>query len=198
MITSHDWDAALDAWIIEERERLGGPPSPEEVDAFLTGELNDQEAARVRALLVYYPELTSLLDDVVPPARRSRVRAWAIAAALGAALTIPLAIEIRERNEPTVVLENMQPRGRPSTPVHELPTGKEPYSLELSITEERFEQYRVEVVDTARSKVVWRQAGLRVPLRISVPRRALHAGTYRIDVFGSDEEKVDSFWIRTR
>lgn len=66
MIERDEWDEAADAWIAAERERLGGPPSPEELGAYMNGELAGPEAARIRALLVYYPELTSLLAEAVP------------------------------------------------------------------------------------------------------------------------------------
>lgn len=59
--------AAAEAVMAAERERLGGPPTPEEVGAFLQGELPAQEAERIRALLAYYPELTDLLLDPTPP-----------------------------------------------------------------------------------------------------------------------------------
>ncbi|HEX9982264.1 MAG TPA: hypothetical protein VGF69_03290 [Thermoanaerobaculia bacterium] len=71
MTTPNDWDAALDAAIAAERERLGGPPSPEEVVAYTRGELSEPDRARVRALLVYYPELSELLDEVPSEAARS-------------------------------------------------------------------------------------------------------------------------------
>lgn len=48
------WNDALDQWVKEERERLGGLPSLETVLAFKCGELEDSEASRVRSLLVYF------------------------------------------------------------------------------------------------------------------------------------------------
>lgn len=66
-MTNEDWAAAEDDYMREERERLGGPPAPEEVAALLRGELSDSEAVRIRALCVYYPELTDVLLEATPP-----------------------------------------------------------------------------------------------------------------------------------
>jgi hypothetical protein len=59
MIKKNDLDAAYRDLIAEGRQRLGEPPTAEEVAASLQGELPEKEAARVRELLVYYPELVS-------------------------------------------------------------------------------------------------------------------------------------------
>jgi hypothetical protein len=61
-----DWAAAEDEFMSEERERLGGPPTPEEIAALMRGELSASEAARVRALCVYYPALTDVLLEKAP------------------------------------------------------------------------------------------------------------------------------------
>ena len=123
MTTKDDWDAALDVWAREERERLGGPPEPEEVVAFLRGELPPEEAARIRALLVYYPELNTLLDDAVPPEERSDRRPLIkIAAALliglvgGTLFGRATRETATPRVYPTHRLEYRQPRGQPAVP----------------------------------------------------------------------------------
>lgn len=195
MNVNPEWNDALETWVAEERERLGGPPSPEDVDAFLRGALPDAEAARVRTLLVYYPELTALLDQAPRPARRSRFLPFAIAAALALALSIPLALQIREQREPVLVLQNLQVRGRPSAQTFSLPARDERYSLELVLAEPHDGTYRVAIADS-RSRIVWSEDGLHPPLRIEVPRRMLPAGSYRIVVF-SNRQPAETFWIRT-
>ena len=67
MITKNDWDDALDAWVAEECERLGGPPTPEEVVAYLSGDLPDAEVTRIRALMVYYPDSAASVDTPLMP-----------------------------------------------------------------------------------------------------------------------------------
>ena len=66
MSDRNDWHAATDELRARERERLGDPPTPEEVVALSRGELSDAEAARVRALLVVYPDLTDVLTGREP------------------------------------------------------------------------------------------------------------------------------------
>jgi hypothetical protein len=63
MIGKDDWDAATSDFMARERERLGGPPSAEDVVAFARGELTGAQAERVRTLLVYYPELLAPLPE---------------------------------------------------------------------------------------------------------------------------------------
>jgi hypothetical protein len=66
MISKADWQAVHDRMSEEERRRLGPPPTAEEVGAYLRGELAEGEAARVRALLVAYPELARTLTTPFP------------------------------------------------------------------------------------------------------------------------------------
>jgi hypothetical protein len=94
MNTKADWDAAAAELMAAERERLGGPPSPEEVAAFVSGELSEAEAERIRALLAYYPELTSILTEPAPPPARGVLTPEELAhdrAALLARMPVPLA-----------------------------------------------------------------------------------------------------------
>lgn len=58
-----DWQAAHDQMVEEERRRLGEPPTAEEVLAYTRGELAPDDEARVRALLVCYPELARTLTQ---------------------------------------------------------------------------------------------------------------------------------------
>lgn len=66
MITKSNWQAAHDQMTAEDRRRLGEPPTGEEVLAYMNGELNEADAARVRALLVAYPELARTVAHPFP------------------------------------------------------------------------------------------------------------------------------------
>jgi hypothetical protein len=212
MITKQDWDTALDRWIVRERERLGGPPSPEEVVAFTRGELPQRESARVRALLVYYPELTPLLDDAIPP--RVSALAWrdarlgAIAAAfIIAVLSVMLVLQMKHDREPfaytsrhTVDLRNS--RGGTEWHIYALPSNEEQVLLDVLLPEDLpYRAYRVEITDVRQSKIVWSAAELRAPFSISIPRKFLRPGTYRLDVYGitnTKPEHVNRCWLRAR
>jgi anti-sigma factor RsiW len=67
MTNKTDWDSAYRDVVDRGRERLGDPPSPEELIAFSRGELPEAEAERIRELLAYYPDLAVALaegDDI--------------------------------------------------------------------------------------------------------------------------------------
>jgi hypothetical protein len=66
MIRKTDWEAAYLDLIAEARQKLGEPPTAEELQAYLRGDLAAPAAARVRQLLVYYPELANALDLPFP------------------------------------------------------------------------------------------------------------------------------------
>jgi hypothetical protein len=210
MMTKHEWNAALDAWVTAERERLGGPPTPEEVVAYTRGTLVGEEAARVRALLVYYPELTPLLEENAPPAPRSFRHLLPIAAGLIIALLGVLLIESRRElartNEPYVhesrhELRTSRTRGvrGAGLPAYELPAGEERYVLALSAAGMRANHaYRIEIVDASSSAIVWSKAGVRPidgAFEIAVPREFLREGVYRVNVW-DDEHAVESVSIR--
>jgi hypothetical protein len=57
MIRKSDWEALHEELTAEDRRTLGDPPTVEELEAYSRGELSTEEEARVRALLVAYPEL---------------------------------------------------------------------------------------------------------------------------------------------
>jgi len=211
MITKHDWDAALDRWIDGERERLGGPPTPEEVVAFTRGELSPRESARVRALLVYYPELTPLLDDAIPPRDSAFVwrdsRPGAIAAAfIIAVLSVLLVLQVKHGREPfaytrhTVDLRNS--RGGTELHIYALPSNEEQHLLDVLLPDDlSYHAYRVEITDARRAEIVWSAADLRAPFSISIPRSFLKPGTYRMDVYGltnGKPEHVNRCWLRAR
>lgn len=66
MIRKSDWQAVQDEMIAEDRRTLGAPPTVEEMLAYASGELAPEEEARVRALLVAYPELARALTVPFP------------------------------------------------------------------------------------------------------------------------------------
>jgi len=62
-----DWNAVYRRLIAEGREHAGDPPTADEVDALFRGDLSEEEAARVRGLLVYYPEIARVMTQPPPP-----------------------------------------------------------------------------------------------------------------------------------
>jgi anti-sigma factor RsiW len=198
MITKTDWDDALDAWVDAERERLGGPPTPEEVVAYLSGELPPAEAARVRSLLVYYPELTPLLTERIEKPRASRrpraLRLYAVAATLVVALLSTDALLQRHRNaQPAAVTSHhvFSPtftRGAAGGPVYALPAGEARYLLTIVPVETPGEgEHEIEL--TRESRVLWRARGVHAvddAFVIDVPGRFLEPGTYTLRVRSGD------------
>ncbi|HEX2835294.1 MAG TPA: hypothetical protein VHW00_19930 [Thermoanaerobaculia bacterium] len=61
MVTKRDWEIAYHD--VMERGRSAPPPSPDEIDAYLRGDLSEEEMARIGESLTYYPELASALHD---------------------------------------------------------------------------------------------------------------------------------------
>ena len=202
MITN-EWDEALDAWIEDERERLGGPPTPEEVVAYTRGELSDADAERVRALLVYYPELTSLLIPDEPPATRKSFTHYLPLAAgvLIALVSIP---QWRERSEPQILesrheLHAERARGTAEPRLYEVPEGKEGYLLTLvPFAPSGYAKYRVEIIRDG--DVVWHTETTSSDgtIMLSIPRDMIDDDPVRIDVFGLDADgthRLDSYRV---
>jgi hypothetical protein len=194
MITNTDWDEALDAWVENERARLGGPPTREEIVAFLRGELSAAETTRVRALLVYYPELTPLLTERIEKPRviahRPRaLQVYAVAATLVIALLSTEVLVERARNaEPAAVSSHYTfspslTRSGAGLP-YELAAGETRYLLTIiPIETPRNREHEVEIA--RESRVVWRADDVH-PLDgafvIDVPGRFLERGTYTLRV----------------
>lgn len=216
MITKNDWDAAAGAAIAAERDRLGGPPSAEEVVDYLEGRLSPTESERVRLLLVYYPELTNLLRE---PRKRNHWRfagriAASVLIAIGALYALVLQRNIRhlerEAAMPQVVgpahtLNAHHPRNAraPQQP-YELPAGETVHRLAPAVIGE-FAEYRLDLIDVngEEPKTVWRAERVRraqgEPLEILVPRAFLHKSNYRLDVYGitgSRTELLERFPLR--
>ena len=70
MTDKSEWQKANRELIAEERERLGDPPTAEEMLAFSRGELPEREEERIRDLLVAYPELARMYREPFPDAPR--------------------------------------------------------------------------------------------------------------------------------
>jgi hypothetical protein len=62
-----EWSSVYRRLIAEGRERVGDPPTADEVDALFRGDLSEEEAARVRGLLLYYPEIARVMTQPSPP-----------------------------------------------------------------------------------------------------------------------------------
>jgi hypothetical protein len=66
MIRKTDWQTAYRDLIAEGRQRMGDPPTVEEIEAYLRGDLAAEDAERVRELLIYYPELADAMEAPFP------------------------------------------------------------------------------------------------------------------------------------
>ncbi len=200
MITKNDWNDALDAWVEEERERLGGPPSPEEVVAYVSGALAPPDAARVRALLVYYPEMTDLLDERIEapraPWRSEALRFYAIAATFViAVLTGVIVQQQREITRPVVhssryTLTAFHSRG--TAPVQEMIAGERQYRV-VAIPSKRLTESHYDVEIRRGTEVLWRErdvAPLDNAFDITIPGRFLRVGQYKLDVYSGEDRRL--------
>lgn len=59
-----DFDRALEAIMAEKREQLGGPPTPDELLAYLDGELDDASRQSIEARIAVYPDAARALADL--------------------------------------------------------------------------------------------------------------------------------------
>jgi hypothetical protein len=66
MITKSELQAIHGQMLAERRRRLGPPPTNEELFAFMRGELSSDDEARVRELLIAYPELARAMSEPFP------------------------------------------------------------------------------------------------------------------------------------
>jgi len=87
-----DWENAYRIVIAEGRERLGGPPTAEELLQLSAGKLSETEAANVRERISLYPDLARVLAAPFPeagnvvPYPRKGAAVWKISA-LAASVT---------------------------------------------------------------------------------------------------------------
>lgn len=199
MTTKAEWNAALDSWVAEERDRLGGPPSPEEVVAYLSGELSGDAGARVRALLVYYPELTPLLDGRIEP--RPRRRPFALQAyAAAATFVIGALLFVRDDRDPIVATSHheLTPfRARGPAAVYELPAGEPQYLVTIVPSSPPAGAYDIEIARGG--KVVWRARDVRAvdgTFVLTIPGAFLDDGTYTLNVRSGGGRLVDQYRFR--
>ena len=213
MIEKRDWDDAADAWMLAERERLGGPPTKTEILAYQRGKLSAPEAARVRALLVYYPELTSELIKT-KPARPHSPRLFAIAASVVIALLAGLLAkshsDLERARKPYVQtrfeLRNELTRGGQTDDApYELPPGEKRYLLAPVLSKQySYTQYRIDIVElTAAGPItLWSAADVRPvegAFELSVPNELVASGRHRIDISGIENGQahlLESFLVR--
>jgi hypothetical protein len=64
--TKNDWNAAIDAYIKGEQERLGpvSQVTREQLVAYVAGTLSEEDMERVRDFLVAYPELFDIIGEI--------------------------------------------------------------------------------------------------------------------------------------
>ena len=66
MITKSEWQAVNRQLMAEDRQRLGEPPTAEEILAYTRGELSPEDETRVRERLVCHPDLVRALAVPFP------------------------------------------------------------------------------------------------------------------------------------
>jgi hypothetical protein len=66
MISKNEWDALYREQLAGGQERLGPPPTYEEIEALAAGRMAEPEADRIRELLSYYPELLRVFTVPFP------------------------------------------------------------------------------------------------------------------------------------
>lgn len=63
MTTKSDWERAYQEILDRARDRVGEPPTPQQLVAYHEGRLSPDEEERIRELLAYYPALAEALQD---------------------------------------------------------------------------------------------------------------------------------------
>jgi hypothetical protein len=66
MTNKSEWQEANRRLLAEQREKLGDPPTAEEMLAYSRGELSESEEERIRDLLVAYPDLARMYAAPFP------------------------------------------------------------------------------------------------------------------------------------
>jgi len=84
MIEKSEWQSANRQLAAEDRQRLGDPPTAEEMAAYSRGEMSEGEKERIQDLLVAYPELARMYSapftEEPPAGERDEVPAEQLAA----------------------------------------------------------------------------------------------------------------------
>ncbi|HEX7152541.1 MAG TPA: hypothetical protein VF618_13720 [Thermoanaerobaculia bacterium] len=191
MITKNEWDEAIDDYLAAERERLGPPPTAEELAAYRRGALSEEGAARVRALLVCWPDV--VFEEEVQPVRRLPflrylpVAAVTTLAFIGGMLVPRLAQQPKVFAQTHVLRPAVSVRG---TPVNQTVSVKEDSLLILTLDQHpSAATYRLEIVEPASSRVVRRFDDLppQPDDTFAVELRGVAAGQYRLDLYGDGE-----------
>jgi hypothetical protein len=212
MISSSDWDDALEMFAESERQRLGGSPTSVEVRRYLRGELAEPDASRVRALMIYDPALTPLLRQRTSgPSRRP---SWTLALAASATiiamvLSVLLVHSTRRVSEleqlalrPTLHSSRhefapMRTRGGGGATIRKLQAGEERYLLVAFVADETHDSagtYQIDIVrDNGSPMTLWRISQARPEegaFDISVPGALLTPGDYRIEIRSNHDGEV--------
>lgn len=212
MITKHDWETAADEFMAAERERLGGPPTPEEIDAYFDRTLPDAEMARVRALLVDEERVLTPSEIASDWAslrarmrgdgarRRMSMRLLATAAVVGTTLFGGLLVHWRNASrEPLVPHVLMPARQRGGVPrPYELSADEGRYMLvPVAIDARKFARYRIDILDVEANppRVIERIDDVTrrddETFAIIVSRSTLGPGTYRLELYGVNDTSAE-------
>jgi hypothetical protein len=213
-MNKNDWENAYRLLIADGRQRLGVPPTEEEILALASGQLSDAEAANLRERISLYPDLARVLaapfpdaeepDNVVQYPRRGAA-AWRVSTFIAAALAITFAWLLyradQERDrlgrlltEPQASLENVvlsTDVDRGTTPAERRVSSRANYLLLIPVinNEPSFPDYRVDLFDvSATPRLVWSATGVQRhsdnTFEILVPRTFLEPHKYRIVIQG--------------
>ncbi|HJW93785.1 MAG TPA: hypothetical protein VJ901_09215 [Thermoanaerobaculia bacterium] len=153
MITKSELQALHGRIVAERRNKVGPPPTDDELFAFMRGELSAEDESRVRELLLAYPELARAIAEPFPEddggvlseiemkshwnalqkrihgdAGSRNVRAWQwMSAALAAALVVAVVGLVRFHNQ------SIAPRVATDAPQLLLPDGQRSTSSEFPV-----------------------------------------------------------------
>jgi hypothetical protein len=78
MTDKTEWQEANRRLMAEQRQKLGDPPTAEEMLAYSRGEMSAEEEERIRELLVAYPELARMNSAPFPEEAEAGVSKEAI------------------------------------------------------------------------------------------------------------------------
>ena len=215
MSTKADWQSVNQELMAEQRQRLGEPPTAEELLAYMNGELSANEEEVMRDRLVAWPEIARSLAEPFPDQPEAVVRnvfTYSKALALAAAVLLLfgglLWREHTTAGEPRVTTEIIPllsdgARGPESSP--ELPADSD-YALVPSLVDQRpFAAYRVDIVraDRQPERAIWSRGNVQRreddTLMIYVRRSYLKRGRYQLHVYGANgtrEERLATYTFR--
>jgi hypothetical protein len=207
MITKADWQSVNQELMADQRERLGEPPTADELLAYMRGELPPEDEERVRELLVCYPELARSLAEPFPAQpgffETHAVSFYRVAAAVAAAVAILFGVMLWRSQQTgidprvswkAVTLMPDGSRGAEQPIVLEADTD---YLLAPAILDQReFAGYRVDLVDagTRPPRVVWsgrRERREDDTFVVDVQRSFLKPGRYQLVVYGIEGSRAE-------